>query len=61
MMKNRFENHYYNKMLQPYASRLRKRMTKAGFTVLWFDDNQILNNIGHVHSFLSDWIDQQIK
>ena len=53
VMKNRFGNHHYNKTLQPYASGLRKRMTKAGFTVLWFDDNQILNNIGHIHAFLS--------
>ncbi|WP_460687525.1 endonuclease domain-containing protein [Niabella aquatica] len=127
-MKNQFENHYYNKTLQPYANRLRKEMTKAeaclwkyilrarqlkgysfhrqrpvmkyiadfmckelmliievdgithhseealkkddirqkelesaGFTVLRFDDNQILNNISNVHAFLSDWIDEKIK
>ncbi len=127
-MKNQFENHHYNKALQPYASRLRKEMTKAeaclwkyilrarqlkgysfkrqrpvmkyianfmckklmliievdgithhseealkkddirekelesaGFTVLRFDDGQILNNISNVHAFLSDWIDQKMK
>ncbi|HMR83616.1 MAG TPA: endonuclease domain-containing protein [Niabella sp.] len=127
-MKNQFENHRYNKALRPYASRLRKEMTKAeaclwkyilrarqlkgysfrrqrpvmkyiadfmckelmliievdgithhseealkkddirqkalesaGFTVLRFDDSQILNSISNVHAFLSDWIDKKMK
>ena len=29
IMSNQYENHYYNKHLQPYANKLRKRMTKA--------------------------------
>ena len=128
IMSNQYENHYYNKCLQPYASKLRKRMTKAeaclwkyvlragqlngyafrrqrpvlryiadfmckelmliieadglshqwedaaerdavrqkhleeaGFTVLRFDDREILNNIGGVRDFLVDWIEKNKK
>ena len=124
-MSNQYENHHYNKHLQPYASKLRKRMTKAeaclwkyvlrasqlngyafrrqrpvlnyiadfmcmelmliieadgishqwegatekdavrqkhleeaGFTVLRFDDREILNNIGSVRDYLADWIEK---
>ena len=125
VMSNQYENHYYNKRLQPYANKLRKRMTKAeaclwkyvlragqlngysfrrqrpvlryiadfmckelmliieadglshqwegaaerdavrqkhleeaGFTVLRFDDREILNNIGGVRDYLIDWIEK---
>lgn len=124
-MKHHFENHHYNKHLQPYANKLRKEMTKAeaclwkyvlrarqlngyafrrqrpvlnyiadfmcielrliievdgithywegalekdtarqkaleaiGFTVLRFDDGEVLNNISNVHAYLVEWIEK---
>ena len=124
-MKDHFENHHYNKHLQPYANKLRKEMTKAeaclwkyvlrarqlngyafrrqrpvlnyiadfmcieprliievdgithywegalekdparqkaleaiGFTVLRFDDGEVLNNISNVHAYLVEWIEK---
>ena len=126
-MKSDYYNHGYNKNLQPYASRLRKEMTKAeaclwkyvlrarqlrgfqfrrqrpvlnyiadfmckelmlvievdgithlweetirkdkkkqadleaaGFTVLRFTDDDVLNNIHSVCSFLEEWIDKKV-
>ena len=126
-MTRKYENHFYNKSLQPYANRLRKEMTKAeaclwkyvlgagklkgfqfrrqrpvldyiadfmckelmlvievdgltheweetikkdqirqkaletaGFTVLRFTDEEVLNNIQSVFSFLEDWIEKKI-
>lgn len=38
-----------------------KALESVGFTVLRFDDDQILNNINNVHAFLSDWIDKRMK
>ncbi|HEX3167574.1 MAG TPA: DUF559 domain-containing protein [Chitinophagaceae bacterium] len=122
-----FDNHKYNKDLQPYANKLRKEMTKAeaclwkyvlkakqlngyqfrrqrpvlnyiadfrcielkliievdgithhwketmlkdkkkqndlesaGFTVLRFIDDEVLNNINAVHSFLEDWTSKKV-
>jgi very-short-patch-repair endonuclease len=125
-MSNQYENHHYTRYLQPYANKLRKRMTKAeaclwkyvlrasqlngyafrrqrpvlnyitdfmcmelmliieadgishqwegaaerdavrqkhleeaGFTVLRFDDREILNNIVGVRECLVDWIEKK--
>ena len=33
-MNSKYDNHFYNKNLQPYANRLRKEMTKAE-SCLW--------------------------
>ena len=33
----------------------------AGFTVLRFTDEEVLNNINVVHDFLEDWIDKKIR
>lgn len=35
-------------------------LEKAGFTVLRFDDEQILHSIQHVHNYLEDWIEKFI-
>ena len=126
-MTRKYENHFYNKNLQPYAKRLRKEMTKAeaclwkyvlgarklkgfqfrrqrpvldyiadfmckelmlvievdglthqwgetikkdqirqralevaGFTVLRFTDEEVLNNIQSVFSYIEDWIEKKI-
>ena len=123
-----FDNHKYNKGLQPYANRLRKEMTKAeaclwkyvlkakqlrgyqfrrqrpvlnyiadfvclelmliievdglthhweetilkdikkqtdleaaGFTVLRFTDDEVLNNIKTVHDYLEKWIENKLS
>jgi very-short-patch-repair endonuclease len=123
-----FDNHKYNKNLQPYANRLRKEMTKAeaclwkytlkakqlrgyqfrrqrpvlnyiadficlelmliievdglthhweesilkdkkkqtdleaaGFTVLRFTDDEVLNNIKIVHDYLENWIESKLS
>jgi len=125
-MIRKFENHSYNKILQPYANRLRKEMTKAeaclwkyvlkakklrgcqfrrqrpvlnyiadfmclelmliievdgithnledtikkdeirqkkleaaGFTVLRFSDEEVLNRIQFVQEYLEDWIEKK--
>jgi len=124
----KYDNHNYNKHLQPYANKLRKEMTKAeaclwkyilrarqlkgyqfrrqrsilkyiadfmcmelmliievdgithhweetilkdknkqddleaaGFTVLRFTDEEVLNNINVVHGFLENWIEKKIS
>ena len=124
----KYENHLYNKTLQPYANRLRKEMTKAeaclwkyvlrakklsgfqfrrqrpvlnyiadfmcmelmliievdgithhweetiekdeirqkglesaGFTVIRFSDEEVLNRIEVVYNYLEDWIDKKIN
>ncbi|HZI54389.1 MAG TPA: endonuclease domain-containing protein [Chitinophagaceae bacterium] len=124
----KYENHFYNKTLQPYANRLRKEMTKAeaclwkyvlranklrgfqfrrqrpvlnyiadfmcmelmlvievdgithhweetiktdeirqkdleaaGFTVIRFSDEEILNRIQVVCDYLEDWIEKKIN
>jgi len=124
----KYENHSYNKALQPYANRLRKEMTKAeaclwkyvlsakklsgyqfrrqrpvlnyiadfmcmelmliievdgithhweetikkdeirqkdlesaGFTVIRFSDEEVLNRIQVVHEYLEDWIEKKIN
>ena len=124
----KYENHFYNKTLQPYANRLRKEMTKAeaclwkyvlrakklrgfqfrrqrpvlnfiadfmcmelmliievdgithhweetikkdeirqkdleaaGFTVIRFSDEEVLNHIQVVHDYLEDWIEKKIN
>ena len=33
----------------------------AGFTVLRFTDEEVLNNINDVHGFLEDWIERKIS
>ena len=33
----------------------------AGFTVLRFTDEEVLNNINFVHDFLEDWIEKKIS
>ena len=127
-MPSKYDNHAYNKNLQPFANKLRKRMTKAeaclwkyvfrarklkgyqfrrqrpvlnyiadfmcmelmlvieadgithhweetmvkdkkktadleaaGFTVLRFTDEEILNNIHAVRSFLEEWIEKKVN
>ena len=127
-MTDEYSNHYYNKNLQPCASRLRKEMTKAeaclwkyvlragkmkgfqfrrqrpvlnyiadfmckelmlvvevdglthhfeevikkdkikqraletaGFTVIRFTDDDVLNNINAVYNYLEDWIEKKIS
>jgi very-short-patch-repair endonuclease len=35
-----------------------KHLEEAGFTVLRFDDREILNNIGSVRDYLADWIEK---
>jgi very-short-patch-repair endonuclease len=127
-MIKKYENHFYNKTLQPYANRLRKEMTKAeaclwkyilragqlkgfqfrrqrpvlnyiadfmcmelmliievdgithhweetikkdeirqrnlesaGFTVLRFSDEEVLNHIQVVYDYLEDWIEKKLN
>ena len=124
----KYDNHKYNKHLQPYANKLRKEMTKAeaclwkyilkagqlkgyqfrrqrsiskyiadfmcmelmliievdgithhweetilkdkrkqadleaaGFTVLRFKDEEVLNDLNAVHAFLENWIEKKIS
>jgi len=124
----KYENHFYNKTLQPYANRLRKEMTKAeaclwkyvlrakklsgfqfrrqrpvltyiadfmcmelmliievdgithhweetikkdeirqkdlesaGFTLIRFSDEEVLNRIQVVYDYLEDWIEKKIN
>jgi len=124
----KYENHFYNKTLQPYANRLRKEMTKAeaclwkyvlrakklsgfqfrrqrpvltyiadfmcmelmliievdgithhweetikkdeirqkdlesaGFTMIRFSDEEVLNRIQVVYDYLEDWIEKKIN
>jgi len=33
----------------------------AGFTVLRFTDDEVLNNINAVHNYLEDWIGKKIS
>ena len=35
-------------------------LESAGFTVLRFIDDEVLNNINAVHSFLEDWISKKV-
>ena len=35
-------------------------LEEAGFTVLRFTDEEVLNNIQFVHSYLEDWIEKKI-
>jgi very-short-patch-repair endonuclease len=36
-----------------------KHLEESGFTVLRFDDREILNNIGSVREYLVDWIEKK--
>jgi very-short-patch-repair endonuclease len=38
-----------------------KRMEIAGFTVLRFTDDEVLNNIQAVYNYLEDWIEKKIS
>ena len=38
-----------------------KELENAGYTVLRFDDEQILTSIHHVYSYLEDWIEKFLK
>jgi len=38
-----------------------KALEAAGFTVLRFTDDEVLNNINAVHSYLEDWIEKKIE
>ena len=40
--------------------RRQKALETAGFTVIRFHDNEALNNIQAVHSFLEDWIEKKV-
>ena len=37
-----------------------KILEEAGFTVLRFDDDDVLNHINSVHQSIDDWIEQQV-
>jgi len=39
----------------------RADLVVAGFTVLRFTDDEVLNNIKLVHIFLEDWIERKIN
>jgi len=36
-------------------------LEKAGFTILRFTDDEVLNNINAVHDFLENWIEKKIN
>ena len=38
-----------------------KALEEAGFTVLRFSDEEVLNNIQSVHSYLEDWVEKKIS
>ena len=38
-----------------------KALEAVGFTVLRFTDDEVLNNINAVHSYLEDWIEKKIE
>ena len=38
-----------------------KQLENAGYTVLRFDDDQVLNSIENVRTYLEEWIDERIK
>lgn len=41
--------------------RRQKALTTAGFTVLRFTDDEVLNNINAVYNYLEDWIEKKIS
>lgn len=50
-------SHQWDGAAEKDATR-QKKLEEAGFTVLRFDDAQILNNIAYVHVYLLDWIEK---
>ena len=40
--------------------RRQKALETAGFTVLRFTDDEVLNNINAVYYYLEDWIDKKV-
>jgi len=38
-----------------------KGLEAAGFTVLRFSDEEVLNNIQSLHSYLEDWVEKKIS
>ena len=62
-----FDNHKYNKNLQPYANKLRKEMTKAEAS-LWkyvlkgkqLRNYQFRRQRPVVHAILEDWIEKKM-
>lgn len=49
--------HHYEGALQKDEKR-QNHLEAAGYTVLRFKDEDILNNIAYVYEFLSDWIER---
>ena len=44
-----------------YDEKRQKVLEEAGFTVLRFTNEEVLNNIQSVHSYLEDWIEKKIN
>src|SRR5882724_1431068 len=44
---------------QENDKRKTEALEKAGFTVIRFEDSEVLNNINNVHAYLVDWIEER--
>ena len=51
--------HHYEETIKKDEIR-QKALESAGFTVLRFSDEDVLNNIQAVHNYLEDWIEKKI-
>ena len=51
--------HYFEETIKKDEIR-QKNLESAGFTVLRFSDEEVLNHIQAVHNYLEDWIEKKI-
>ena len=52
--------HHYEEVIKKDKIR-QKTLETAGFTVLRFTDDEVLNNINAVYNYLEDWIEKKIS
>ena len=52
--------HHFEEVIKN-DKRRQKALEIAGFTVLRFTDDEVLNNINAVHNYLEDWIEKKIN
>lgn len=52
--------HHYEEVIKN-DERRQKALEAAGFTVIRFTDDEVLNNINAVYNYIEDWIEKKIN
>ena len=52
--------HHFEEVIKRDKTR-QNTLENAGYTVIRFTDDEVLNNINAVYNYLEDWIEKKIK